>query len=152
MNFLDEPPAKKRRTKLRKKNLIFNYVKQNCHCVAFSLNKWKLIFHSLEKDNKKQFRLVNKSPLSNITLWKVTEKKNMVNSLVCALNPYLKINGASQLILCKIQIKNPSKFLHISNFDASFLKVMWDEWLKELNSLYAQHIQIGVQWEKLFGL
>ena len=39
VNFLDEPPAKKRRTKLRKKNLIFNYVKHNCHCVAFSFYK-----------------------------------------------------------------------------------------------------------------
>lgn len=38
-SFFIEPPAKKRRTKLRKKNLIFNYVKQNCHCVAFSFYK-----------------------------------------------------------------------------------------------------------------
>ena len=55
INFLDEPPAKKRQTKLRKNNLIFNYVKHNCHCVAFSFYKWKLFFYSLEKDNKKTF-------------------------------------------------------------------------------------------------
>ena len=35
----DEPPPKKRRTKLREKKLIFSYVKQNCDCVAYSFYK-----------------------------------------------------------------------------------------------------------------
>ena len=36
MTFLDEPHAtKKKRTKKRKLNLIFQYVKANCSCVAY---------------------------------------------------------------------------------------------------------------------
>ena len=35
-DHLDEPPIKKKRTQKRKKDLIFQYVKKNCDCIAYN--------------------------------------------------------------------------------------------------------------------